>query len=481
MLTRRFQLLVPCLLAGSFVLPLRGGEPGPHRLPKVRVAADGSGFLRDGKPFVPIGLTYFRPHTGWAPQVWKQFDPEATRADFRRMKALGVTVVRVFLTYGSFLPISGPAGTRGAREAGSLPRDRRGGGNLRSPDRSRSLGRDSRLGKRGSLRRRGPLEGPGGVLDGAGGPVSRPRRHLGVRPAQRAGGPLGWRGHGARWNQWLETTYKTPRPWRPPGECRSASSGSAPFRSPRGTSPARSGAPRLPAVSRVDRRRMDAPPGRGDPGGGPRGACHRRADPVVGAAEPGRAVALRRLSAPPDRAAGSTSSRSTSIPWTEASTTTRTPRPNGATWPTLHAVVREAAVPGKPLVLAEFGWYGGGKPTLDGGTWPAATEADQARWCRLAVETTRGLAAGWLNWGLYDHPEAGDITQLSGLLTVDGRTKAWGAAFTALSSELRAQPPRAQNPPRHSWTGMHARSAPRPGGRKGRALESFQSRPAPKP
>jgi len=52
------------------------------------------------------------------------------------------------------------------------------------------------------------------------------------------------------------------------------------------------------------------------------------------------------------------------------------------------------------VVLAEFGWYGGGKPTLGGGTWPAATEVDQARWCRRAVETTRSLATGWLNWGL---------------------------------------------------------------------------------
>ena len=57
---------------------------------------------RKGKPFVPFGLTYFRSGTGWAPQVWKKFDAEATHRDFIRMKVLGVNCVRVFLSYGSF-------------------------------------------------------------------------------------------------------------------------------------------------------------------------------------------------------------------------------------------------------------------------------------------------------------------------------------------------------------------------------------------
>ena len=47
-------------------------------------------------------MNYYRPGTGWAPQVWKQFDAEATRKDFARMKELGINCVRVFLTYHSF-------------------------------------------------------------------------------------------------------------------------------------------------------------------------------------------------------------------------------------------------------------------------------------------------------------------------------------------------------------------------------------------
>ena len=72
-------------------------------LPKVKIAKDGRSFETEaGRPFVPFGVNYYRPGTGWAPQVWKQFDAEATRKDFARMKELGINCVRVFLSYGSF-------------------------------------------------------------------------------------------------------------------------------------------------------------------------------------------------------------------------------------------------------------------------------------------------------------------------------------------------------------------------------------------
>ncbi len=133
----------------------------------------------------------------------------------------------------------------------------------------------------------------------------------------------------------------------------------------------------------------------------------------------------------------------------------------------LTSVVEEVARPGKPVVLAEFGWYGGGKPALGSWDWPAATEADQARWCRLAVEATRGTAVGWLNWGLYDAPEAGDVSQLTGLLKVDGRVKSWGHTFSELASSLRDRPPLRRGPstPALDWdactTDPHARTRAR--------------------
>jgi len=106
----------------------------------------------------------------------------------------------------------------------------------------------------------------------------------------------------------------------------------------------------------------------------------------------------------------------------------------------LETVVREAARPGKPVVLAEFGWYGGGKPKFDGGAHPEATEEQQARYCRRVVETSAGVVTGWLNWGFYDHPQAGDCSELTGLLTVDGRPKAWGKTFHELSARFGGKP-----------------------------------------
>ena len=103
-------LLVVGLGACLFLMPRLAHGQGPAKaaLPKVRVAADGRTFATsEGKPFVPIGVNYYRPGTGWAPQVWKQFDPEATSQDFARMKQLGINCVRVFLTYGSFYTDAG--------------------------------------------------------------------------------------------------------------------------------------------------------------------------------------------------------------------------------------------------------------------------------------------------------------------------------------------------------------------------------------
>jgi hypothetical protein len=102
----------------------------------------------------------------------------------------------------------------------------------------------------------------------------------------------------------------------------------------------------------------------------------------------------------------------------------------------LESVVRETALCGKPVVVAEFGWYGGGSLNLDGREHPTAGEDAQARWCRRAVETTKGLATGWLNWGFYDHPQARDVSQRTGLLTVDGQDKAWAREFRQLAATL---------------------------------------------
>src|ERR1022692_3322829 len=105
----RFVMGLCCSL-----LCVSGAEAGTKPLPGIVLAPSGHGFQTEtGRPFVPFGVTYYRPGTGWAPQVWKQFDAAATQRDFKLMKEAGVNCVRVFLTFGSFLPEPGKLSEEG--------------------------------------------------------------------------------------------------------------------------------------------------------------------------------------------------------------------------------------------------------------------------------------------------------------------------------------------------------------------------------
>ena len=96
-------------------VPTDAETPLPAKTPpKIRVARERHGFVdATGKPFVPFGVNYYRPGTGWPPQLWKQFDAEATRRDFARLKRQGANVVRVFISFGSFFTEPGKLNPEG--------------------------------------------------------------------------------------------------------------------------------------------------------------------------------------------------------------------------------------------------------------------------------------------------------------------------------------------------------------------------------
>ncbi len=108
-------------------------------------------------------------------------------------------------------------------------------------------------------------------------------------------------------------------------------------------------------------------------------------------------------------------------------------------WAYLESVVREVAAPGKPVVVAEFGWN------------RAGDEEQQARWCGRAVERTAGPACGWLNWGLYDVAQARDGSQFCGLLTTNGTAKAWAHEFQRLAGTLKIPPVQRRELPVLDW------------------------------
>jgi hypothetical protein len=426
----------------------------PGRLPKVRVSPDGRGFVTEsGRPFVPFGVTYFRPGTGWAPQVWKQFDAEATRRDFARLRELGGNCVRVFLSFGSFYEKPGELMPEG----------------LAKFDRFLELAEEAGL-----------YVHPTGPDHWEGLPAWARGDRIADEPVLAALEQF-WRQFAARyrdravlfaydllnepevrwdtpamkaaWNGWLREHYEAP-----------AQAVAAWGQAGRG---AEWGAFAVPP--------KDAPPGRelldfqhcresvADAWTRRQVAAIKSVDPqalvTVGLIQwsvpVGVAGAWHYAAFRPARQAPLLDFMEVHFyPLARGFYEYAGEEDEARNLAYLDVVVREVAGFGKPTVLAEFGWYGGGKLQLDQGRHPAATGEQQARWCRRAVELTAGRVCGWLNWSLHDHPGAGDVTELIGLLTAEGDRKPWAREFATRARRLAAGLPvatAAPDAPRPDW------------------------------
>lgn len=433
-------LALPALAPVSAAEPAEPPSSPPAVVQKVRVDASRPAFvLPSGKPFLPMGVNYFRPGTGWAPQVWKQFDPEAARKDFARLRALGANCVRVFLTYGSFYSEPGrldPAG-------------------LEKLDRFLALAEEAGL----YVHPTGPdhWEGTPEWARGdryADEPVLEALEAFWRLLAARYRGrpvlfaydllnepEIRWESPSmtAKWRAWVVARHGSV-----PKACETWGLAAPAPGSDDVPRPARDAAP--------GRHLLDYQHFREDLADD----WTRRQARAIKAVDPDALVTVGLIQwsvpvllAAPWQYSGFRPERQAPLldflevhfyPLARGFYEYTNPEDEGRNLAYLEAVVRAVAKPGKPVVLAEFGWYGGGKPSINEGRHPLATEDQQARWCRLAVETTAGWATGWLNWGFYDHPGARDVTEFIGLLTADGRTKAWGRAFQELSARYQGHP-----------------------------------------
>jgi hypothetical protein len=386
--------------------------------------------------------------------VWKQFDPEATRQDFARMKELGVNCVRVFLSHGSFFDTPDALAPEGLAKFDRFLALAEAAGLYVHPtgaDRWEGLPAWARGDRVADERLLGALETFWKAFA---------RRYRG-RPVilaydLRNEPAVAWDGPAmrARWNEWLRARYGSAegaaRAWGVAADT------------------VRWGAESPPAVGDApgDRRLLDYQHFREDLAD----EWTRRQAAAIRSEDPQALVTVGLVQWSVPAPLGDVGRYSGFRPQRQARFLDFLevhfyPLASGfyeyggegaerRNLAYLEAVVREAAAAGKPVVVAEFGWYGGGRLTTDRGRHPAAGEGQQARWCRRVVDTSRGLAVGWLNWGLYDHPEAGDVSQLTGLLTADGRVKAWGREFRDLAGTLavRPLPPRALGPrPTLDW------------------------------
>jgi hypothetical protein len=417
-----------CLLLFSSVWWTASGV----ELPKIRVAGDQRGFVTEsGTPFIPVGVNYFRPHTGWAPQVWKKFDVEATAGDFKKLKELGFNCVRVFLSYGSFCTEPGIVKPEGFEKF----------------DRFLELAENAGIyvHPAGLDHWEGPPTWPTGIEEEKNVAaleqfwktfVARYRGRSVVFAYDLKNEPeVGWDNATLRtaWNIWLQKQELEPealaRKW---GYTNQLKQGEIP-------TPAQDpllGNIALKAYQDFREYLADE--------------WTRRQSAAIRAADPKAlvTVGLIQWSVPALIPAGSRHYAAfrpqRQAAWLDFLEIHFYPLERGvfgyrneeeelANLAYLEAILREVAKPGKPVVLAEFGWYGGGKPTFGGGGVPAATQEQQAQYCRRLVQSSAGWACGWLNWGMFDHPGAGDCTELIGLFTADGELKAWGTEFGRLA------------------------------------------------
>lgn len=404
-------------------------------LPKVKIAKDGRSFETEvGRPFVPFGVNYYRPGTGWAPQVWKQFDAEATRKDFARMKEMGINCVRVFLSYGSFYSDPGALRQEGldkfdqfldlAEKAGIYIHPT-------GPDHWEGL----------------PDWRPVAVADQRTVQflaqfwelfAARYRgRHVIFAYDLKNEPTVEWQSEGIlpQWNAWLEKKYgsseKVASAWGTTNQIEFGKFAVPP-----------------PKNALRSRELLDFQSFREDLAD----EWTRRQVVAIKAADPEALVTVGFLqSSVPSQVWGGINHYAGFRPEQQARMLDfleihfypldhgayeyKSEKDELANLAYLEGVVREVARVGKPVVLAEFGWYGGAeKPTFDKGAHPIGTEEQQAKYLRRAVQTSAGFVVGWLNWGLYDNPGAHDCSELTGLLRVDGTTKAWGKAFQELSA-----------------------------------------------
>ena len=94
---------------------------------------------------------------------------------------------------------------------------------------------------------------------------------------------------------------------------------------------------------------------------------------------------------------------------------------------------------GKPVVIQEFGWYGGGTSSFLC-PLPFRTEKQHANYMRRLIDALEPHSNGFLNWPLFDMPDAPDISNHGGIFTADGGTKELTKVFEETARRINGAP-----------------------------------------
>ena len=426
---------VAVLLVGATALA--GATETNPALGLMAVRPDGQGFVEkpSGRPFTPFGVNYYDPNTGWAPKIWRQFHTNRVTRHFEVMRDLGVNCARVFLTAATFQPDVNTVDEQALTKLDTLVRIARQSGIrliLTGPDHwegSPAYWKPDRFAGERALK----------ALDNFWRAVGQ--RYRG-EPAIFAWDLLNephlpwfaetWR---PLWNKWLQAKYgdwgRLQAAWA--GELKEGESWD------NVTVPenkASKGNPRLldwqmfreSLADEWVRRQVEA---------------IRQADPThlvtVGYIQ--WSYPLVRGGNPSQYAAFNPQRQSRWLDFMCMHFYPLLGRPleSKEAWDRNLAYLQSALAychVGKPVVLEEFGWYGGGAPRGES----SLTEDEQDRWIVAEIEATRRLSEGWLSWPFADTPTSTDMSMYGGLVRPDLTRKPWAKSFAQYASDLATLP-----------------------------------------
>jgi hypothetical protein len=405
----------------------------------VTVSADGHGFTDagDGRPFLPIGCNYFDPATGWAPKIWSRFDPARVERQLHQIAEAGLTTVRIFLDTATLNPKPDVYDEDGFAKV------------ARMTDLARAAGLriiySGPNGWEGRTRHAwGDVFGDDRVLDMRCQLWRQIMAHLGDEPTVMA------------WDLLNEPSVYWPRPDHAAHATLE---------------------PRMRRWRAFAREHLGRDPGDHFPQVEPAGQNrdlyaayvrfqeHLAEQWVIRQCQAIRESRARQLITlgmhqssipihlPAAYAYGGFNPQRVGahLDYTSVHFYPMLPDVDvGMVEPYftqrkgyVEIVARAAHVPGKPLVIEEFGWKGGPRVPREKKTWPPE---HQTMWCDALMRITSRVAGGWLNWAYADSPDPNtDISGASGLWTSDEKQlKHWGRCFQQWATRLKADPPRYQ-------------------------------------
>ena len=423
---------------GSILLMISaGGCSSSRKMGLIATTAEGNGFVEvtSGRPFVPFGTNYYDPNAGWPPKVWQRFELDSIHEHFEVMSRLGANCARIFLAAATFQPDTHSIDEQALQKLDTLVKIAR-----RAGVRLIVTGPDAWEGEP-------PYWEPERFT---GDEALQALEHFWTVVGQRYRGEpaiLAWDlgnepqmpwsapSWGPRWNAWLRSKYADrddlKAAW---GDALGDSEQWGSIEIPEDR--ARRGDRRLHDWQLFREHLADQ--------------WVQRQVQVLREVDPEHLITVGYIQwsypviRPGDPSLYSAFNPRRQAEWLDFISIHYYPlmgRPFGSrdNWlrnlAYLQTVLAYCHV-GKPVVLGEYGWYGGGAPF----NRPYLDEDQQDRWISAEIEASRRFAHGWLSWPFADTPDATDMAVFGGLVGPTMSWKLWALHFRTYATNLAVLP-----------------------------------------